>query len=429
MTFGDPIIYFCPSCNKPMKMTTYLSYTVHSSGNCTDGNSAGCPRFTPDLAKCPHCKKLFSRHSVKNKKTMNITAASKIKEIEDPDRSEFIRAVKETPNTQVFAEDNEEKEFVVFDAWAEVADWQFAQDTIYTGFILPENIASIGKCAFAHCKNLKKLDIGKNVKYIEKFAFRKDNRPGEMADITEVINRSITPQMINRYHFHNNDLSKAVLHVPEQSITAYQKAEGWKNFGSIVALDENKYPAQTGEFFGRNKNAGDKRKTGKKTKKKDEPETSSVLHVWLGNFESEKELDEYADNSEYEWEYYGHLLGEDNFDEPPEEYGIGCGFSFDYGFKYEEAADITDNLFWEYFKKEKTLYDIFNFLPVDHSEIMEACKKKYSGLEKVNSYIVLFGHPKKQKIFEKTKTGKPCFYLGMFEIPQKDTDGQYEAWD
>ena len=323
----------------------------------------------------------------------------------------------------------EEKEFVVFDAWTEVAGWQFARDSTYTSFVMGDSIISIGKCAFAHCKNLKKLDIGKNVKYIEKFAFRKDNRPGEMADITEVINRSITPQMINRYHFHNNDLSKAVLHVPEQSITAYQKAEGWKNFGSIVALDENKYPAQTGEFFGRNKNAGDKRKTGKKTKKKDEPETSSVLHVWLGNFESEKELDEYADNSEYEWEYYGHLLGEDNFDEPPEEYGIGCGFSFDYGFKYEEAADITDNLFWEYFKKEKTLYDIFNFLPVDHSEIMEACKKKYSGLEKVNSYIVLFGHPKKQKIFEKTKTGKPCFYLGMFEIPQKDTDGQYEAWD
>ena len=425
MTFGDPIIYFCPSCNKPMKMTTYLSYTVHSSGNCTDGNSAGCPRFTPDLAKCPHCKKLFSRHSVKNKKTMNITAASKIKEIEDPDRSEFIRAVKETPNTQVFAEDNEEKEFVVFDAWAEVADWQFAQDTIYSGFILPENIASIGKCAFAHCKKLKKIDIGKNVLTIGKYAFRKDNRPGAMSNITEVINRCVKPQIIDKYHFYNNDLSKAVLNVPEQSIGAYQQAEGWKEFGSIVALDENKYPAQSGEFFGKKKNADNKKSGGEN---KNEGCIPLTLHIWLGNFKSKNELEEYADNSEYEWEYYGHFLDEDNFDEPPEEYGLNCGFCFDNGFQYEEAADIADTLFWEFHKKKQTIMDLIAGFPVDHAEVLEACREKYPELQYANSSIVLFGYPNKQDDFEKTKPDKPCFYLGEFEIPDDDTDGQYEAW-
>ena len=311
----------------------------------------------------------------------------------------------------------DEKEFIVFDAWTEVADWQFARDTAYTSFIMPENIVSIGKCAFAHCRNLRKIDIGKNVKYIGKFAFRKDNRPGEMASLAEVINRSLTPQEINKFHFHNTDLSKVTLRVPEQSIAGYKKADGWKYFGSIVTLDETEYPAQSGEFFNMNKTAD--KKTGN---------TPCALHIWLGNFKTREELDEYADNSEYEWEYYGHLLGEDNFDEPPEEYGLGCAFCWDNGIQYEEAADITDNLFWDFYERKKDLAEILSGLPVDHAEALEACREKHPRLEKTNSYIVLFGYPKKQKDFEKAELSKPCYYLGEFEIPEDDTDAQYEAW-
>ena len=38
------------------------------------------------------------------------------------------------------------------------------------------------------------------------------------------------------YVFYNCDLSNATLHVPAGSVDTYKAAEGWKEFGNIVAL-------------------------------------------------------------------------------------------------------------------------------------------------------------------------------------------------
>jgi hypothetical protein len=162
-------------------------------------------------------------------------------------------------------------------------------------------------------------------------------------------------------------------------------------------------------------------------KKKADP---LVIQIWLGNFDSSEELEEYADNTEYEWEYYGHLLGEDNFDEPPEEYGLGCAFCYENNITYEEAADITEGLFYEFYEQEQPLQDIFASLPIDCDEALEACKEKYPILKKANSYIVVFGYHHKRKNFQKAKLSKPCCYIGEFdiEVPEPDTDGQYEGW-
>gem|GEM_PF-2315715 len=591
MIFGDPVVYYCPHCKKPMKMTTYRSYTVHRSEIYSDGFSAGRPHFAPNLAKCPRCKKLFYRHRVKNKKEMDYRIASVFKNIETPDRADLMAALKEkifknkneektlredlwrklnhttrygqgefdneeltlwksncaallplaeyyykemqleknakkhnkencdncliqiaelnrnignfdecmnlidmldknwnwlkeqfrreckkkniftfklmfenelniendkkadkydysaeqdrikpeqlyekdqaaseeteaqSEGEQImgFEDDNEEKENIIFDFWTEVPDWHYLRDSHTTSFVIHDNVIEIGKFAFAHCRKLKKVDIGSNVVTIGKYAFRKDNRPGEMANISEVINRNEKPQIIGKNHFLNNDLSKTVLRVPEQSIDAYKQAEGWKDFGTIIALDEVQYPKYVTpphmERFAKIK---------KPKKKKLEPLT---VHIWLGSFETENELEEYADNSEYEWEYYGHLLGEDNFDEPPEEYGIGCAFCSEVGIQYEEAADITDNLVWEFYGQEQPIQEIFTFLPVDPSEVFEACKEKYPGLKKANSCIAVFGWHSKKKNFKKAALSKPCYYIGEFELPEPDTDGQYEGMD
>ena len=94
MTFGDPIIYTCPSCGKQMKMITYNSYSVHRSDIYSDGYSTGRPHFTPDLAKCPNCKNLFFRHNVKEKTKIKRKDAGNIKDIKDPERSDLIKAFK-----------------------------------------------------------------------------------------------------------------------------------------------------------------------------------------------------------------------------------------------------------------------------------------------------------------------------------------------
>jgi len=308
----------------------------------------------------------------------------------------------------------EEKELRISDEWKEIPPWKFARERTYTSFIIPSGVESVGKCAFAHCRNLRKIDIGPNVSFIGKYAFRKDNRPGEMAMITEVINRSKIPQNIDIYHFHNNDLGKAALFVPPESVEDYKKAEGWKEFGSIMAINDN--------------GAEDKQTALKKTDTAafHRNEIPSSTHVWICNFGSEEELEEYADNSEYEWEYYGHMLGEDNFDEPPEEYGLNCGFCCEHEMMYEEAADIAADIAWNFLDEDMPPEKILAFLspfPVDFSEALEICKKKYPDLKKVNSYIVVFGWSNKKQVFEKTESGFKCFYLGEFELPEPDVDG------
>ena len=307
----------------------------------------------------------------------------------------------------------EEKEFCIPNDWREVPDWKFTNDKTFTSIIIPDSIISIGKCAFAHCWNLKMIDIGKNVENICKYAFRKDNRPNEMLPITEVINRSVTPQIINKYHFHNNDLKEAVLYVPQESVEAYRNADGWKEFGKITSIlpaPDTRHPPPDSPL----------------------PTPKSPLstyifqdtaHVWLCNFASGDELDEYANNTEYEWEYYGHKLGEDNFDESPDEAGLCCAFCYEHGILYEDAADISDDIIWKYFDKKMSANDILNFLnpfPVKLNESLSACEKKYPGLKNINSYIIVFGWSEKKYEFERIKSKRGCFYLGEFKLPPDD---------
>ena len=328
---------------------------------------------------------------------------------------QLISAINEEDKTEQIPD---EKTFPICEEWVEIQEWKFARDKDCTTLVIPAGVVRIGKCAFAHCKNLRKIDIGRNVSEIGKYAFRKDNRPGDMADITEVINHSVEPQTINARHFHNNNLAKATLRVPAESVGAYTEAEGWKEFGSIVAMEEAARLAGAGDAANHTMDWP--------------PYVPASVHIWLGSFDSKEDLDEYADNSEYEWEYYGHLLGEDNFDEPPEEYGIGCGFCWDNGLQYLDAADITDDLVWDFYEQEMPLSDILSEfldgLPVDIEEILEACKKKYPELKKANSAIAVFGWKSKTKDFKKAKSRLE--YLGEFDLtePEQDDDGRYDAW-
>ena len=95
MKFGDPVIYKCPSCKKPMKMPVYMSYTVHGSSLYSDGYNTGKPGFTPDFAKCPNCGFLFFRHKIKKKKKVKLRSAGGIERIKKPERGDFIKALGE----------------------------------------------------------------------------------------------------------------------------------------------------------------------------------------------------------------------------------------------------------------------------------------------------------------------------------------------
>jgi len=93
MTFGDPVVFYCPSCNKPMQMITCRSYTTLGGSLFSDGRQTGGHGFTPDLVKCPNCGAVFFRHNIWAAKTMSMSDAAYIKYVKTPDRADYIKAL------------------------------------------------------------------------------------------------------------------------------------------------------------------------------------------------------------------------------------------------------------------------------------------------------------------------------------------------
>ena len=110
--------------------------------------------------------------------------------------------------------------------------------------IIPENVKTIGICAFEECINLKRVTIPASIEYIGENAFL------ECTCLEQVTILKPTPVSIADNVFHmketiNNDntetttsdFTTATLYVPYGSKSAYQQAEGWKNFQNIVEME------------------------------------------------------------------------------------------------------------------------------------------------------------------------------------------------
>lgn len=104
---------------------------------------------------------------------------------------------------------------------------------------LPNSIPSIGEYAFSYATNLAKVRIGSSrscaLTTIGQYAFYNCN------NITEVVCWATNPPTINgtATNFMPDAVrTTAVLKVPSESVSAYQTANIWKTFSSIVAIDE-----------------------------------------------------------------------------------------------------------------------------------------------------------------------------------------------
>lgn len=96
MDIGNPIIYNCPSCKKPMLETRYISDSFYSTAIFSDGRRWRYPLYplsTPDLAKCPNCGALFFVHNLKGKQTKFEDDTSGYEEFKEPELEDYIKAV------------------------------------------------------------------------------------------------------------------------------------------------------------------------------------------------------------------------------------------------------------------------------------------------------------------------------------------------
>ena len=96
-------------------------------------------------------------------------------------------------------------------------------------YTVPKSVTCIGENAFGQCTALKELTLSENVSKIESYAFE------DFAAITKMTVLATVPPTAETSAFKYFNLDTPV-HVPAESLAAYQTADGWKEFTNLQAI-------------------------------------------------------------------------------------------------------------------------------------------------------------------------------------------------
>ena len=91
------------------------------------------------------------------------------------------------------------------------------------------SVTYIGDDAFRYCSGLKSVEIPNSVTSIGNDAFR------YCSGLTSVTSLNIIPPTLGSRVFYDVP-ADCVLYVPEGCVRAYQSADGWNNFGTIIEI-------------------------------------------------------------------------------------------------------------------------------------------------------------------------------------------------
>jgi hypothetical protein len=94
-----------------------------------------------------------------------------------------------------------------------------------------DEIIIIENNTFSGCRSLTSFTIPENVHFILNHAFK------DCISLTEIINHAIVPHEIDNSVFKNVNIDNCTLRVPDEAIDEYCKANVWKDFGKIVAIE------------------------------------------------------------------------------------------------------------------------------------------------------------------------------------------------
>lgn len=100
-----------------------------------------------------------------------------------------------------------------------------------TSIEIPNSVTYINMGAFEECTNLTDVTIGKSVNTISYYAF------SGCTNLRTITCLALTPPSIDYYTFYNL-YGNVTLYVPAESLTAYQTANNWKRFYSILPISE-----------------------------------------------------------------------------------------------------------------------------------------------------------------------------------------------
>lgn len=127
------------------------------------------------------------------------------------------------------------------------------RDTGITSMLIPNSVDTIGGFAFYGCTALTSVELGNGVKYIHMHTFRACSNLETVkigtgmikmdyyvfADcplLTDVTCLAVTPPKLYGTFGGTTPIATATLSVPSGSVSAYQGASTWENFGTIQAV-------------------------------------------------------------------------------------------------------------------------------------------------------------------------------------------------
>lgn len=121
-----------------------------------------------------------------------------------------------------------------------------------TSMLIPNSVDTIGGFAFYGCTALTSVELGNGVKFIDIYTFhgcsnlqtvkigtgmiKMDYVFADCPLLTDVTCLAVTPPELDGTFGGTTPIATATLSVPSGSVSAYQGASTWKNFGTIQAV-------------------------------------------------------------------------------------------------------------------------------------------------------------------------------------------------
>ena len=97
---------------------------------------------------------------------------------------------------------------------------------------IPNSVKTIGQSTFYGCVSLLSITLPKSLKSIGPNAFLNS------ISLKEMTCYATTPPSVGEGAFRNTRCETGILYVPASSVSAYQNASGWSDWGSILPIEE-----------------------------------------------------------------------------------------------------------------------------------------------------------------------------------------------
>ena len=135
--------------------------------------------------------------------------------------------------------DKSVKQVIIGDGVTTIGSSAFSDCSSLTSAPIPNSVTEIGEVAFAGCSSLKSVTIPNSVTTIGERAF------SGCGNVKQITSEAVTPPNCALYAFDGVNTDECKLIVPQNSVDAYKKADGWKEFflieGTTTGIINNIY--------------------------------------------------------------------------------------------------------------------------------------------------------------------------------------------